>query len=107
MEAWSGERVVAIQMLCLNLWFSGRRERGAAEPKAVLTFPVSSDIVNTVIVPWKLAKFTDGGEPAGISLFYIIGDFGYDNIKIFYCVMPVCPDREHSEKSRNERRYRT
>ncbi|ANU50329.2 abortive phage resistance protein [Enterocloster clostridioformis] len=28
-----------------------------------------------MIVLWKLAKPTGGGEPAGISLFYIIGDF--------------------------------
>ena len=28
-----------------------------------------------MIVLWKLAKPTGGGEPAGLSLFYIVGDF--------------------------------
>lgn len=41
----------------------------------MLTFSVTSVIVSSVIVLWKLAKPTGGGEPAGLSLFYFTGDF--------------------------------
>lgn len=54
------------------------------EPKAALTFPVISVTVGSVIVLWKLAKPTGGGEPAGISLFYFIGDFEYDSYEKFF-----------------------
>lgn len=41
----------------------------------MLTFCVSFVIVGLAIVLWKPAKPTGGGEPAGISLFFITGEY--------------------------------
>ena len=39
-----------------------------------LTFCVSFAMFSSVIVLWKLAKPTGGGELSSLSLFYITGD---------------------------------
>lgn len=63
--------------------FSSSTAYTITEWNSVLTSCVNSAIVNSVIVLWKLAKPTGGGEPAGISLFYIIGDFNMTDSKHF------------------------
>jgi hypothetical protein len=50
-----------------------------------------------VIVLWKLVKPTGGGEPTGISLFYITGDFTMAASK------RLCPRR--IPKKRNQDAY--
>lgn len=48
----------------------------------ILTFFAISVILSLVIVLWKLAKPTGGGEPAGLSLFFI-GEFHMTTSKNF------------------------
>jgi hypothetical protein len=47
-----------------------------------LTLFSISAIVSLVIVLWKLAKPTGGGEPTGLSLFYFMGKLTYEYFKL-------------------------